>query len=265
MCKKGYKQTEEHRIKVIESIKRSGVRVGRLKGCIAWNKGLTKETDERVRHSSKPRTEETKRKIGLANKGKKFSEERKNKMKETMKKNWQDGKLERVFSDERKLKMSLASKGKPKSEEHKQHLRKPKSDTSKMKGNRIFPSKNTKEEVKIQNLLKQLEIEFFTHQYMEIQHGFKCDILIPSFNTIIECDGDFMHCNPLKYPPNFIRFPTNKKIKTAQEIWEIDRLRTQELKEKDFNVIRLWESEIQNLDLNKFKEILKKQKNEIRI
>jgi len=73
------------------------------KGCIPWNKGLTKETDERVRKYSKPRSEETKKKkslamlkrkeklgyinspetrkkIGLANKGKKLSKEAKRKI-----------------------------------------------------------------------------------------------------------------------------------------------------------------------------------------
>lgn len=44
--------------------------VKKMKGRTAWNKGLTKETDERVRKYSKPMSEETKRKISEANKGK---------------------------------------------------------------------------------------------------------------------------------------------------------------------------------------------------
>lgn len=54
-------------------LKELGTKVGRKKGCVTWNKGLTKETDERVRKCSgenhpnwkKPRSEETKQKIRI--------------------------------------------------------------------------------------------------------------------------------------------------------------------------------------------------------
>jgi len=101
----------------------------------------------------------------------------------------------------------------------------------------ILPIKDTKIEVKTQNFLKQLGIEFFTHQYMKIEHGYQCDILIPSMNMVIECDGDYWH-----------KYPTGK---------EIDHIRTKELLKKGFKVLRLWEFEIKNMDLNKFKGKLK--------
>jgi G:T-mismatch repair DNA endonuclease (very short patch repair protein) len=126
----------------------------------------------------------------------------------------------------------------------------------------ILPMRDTLIEIKIQNFLKSLNMEFFTHQYIkDIEHGYQCDILIPvqegiNQKTIIECDGDFVHCNPLKYSSNFVRFPTGKNIITAEEIWEKDQAKTKELIEKGFKVIRLWESEIEQLDLNKFQEKL---------
>lgn len=99
--------------------------------------------------------------------------------------------------------------------------------------NQILPVKDTKPEVKIQNFLKQLGIEFFTHQYMHIEHGYQCDILIPSKNLVIECDGDYWHS-----------YPTGT---------EIDHIRTSELIAKGFKVLRLWEFEINKMSINEFK------------
>ena len=121
----------------------------------------------------------------------------------------------------------------------------------------IIPTKDTSIEVKIQNFLKQLGMEFFTHQYMKIEHGYQCDILIPIMNLVIECDGDFIHCNPKMYSSNFVRYPSGKKIITAKEIWERDRIRTQELIEKGFKVLRLWGSEIKDMDLDGFEGKIK--------
>jgi len=101
----------------------------------------------------------------------------------------------------------------------------------------IFPLKDTSIEIKIQNFLKQLGIEFFTHQYIkEIEHGYQCDILIPSMNLIVECDGNYWHKYPIRR--------------------DIDNVRTKELIEKGFRVLRLWESEINDMDLNKFREVI---------
>lgn len=112
----------------------------------------------------------------------------------------------------------------------------------------ITPIKDTKIEVKIQEFLKLLNIEFFTHQYTkEITHAYQCDILIPSTRTIIECDGDYWHGNPIKYP-----ILSEKQILQKEK----DEIRTKELIEKGYKVIRLWECDIKALDLNKFQEIL---------
>ena len=95
---------------------------------------------------------------------------------------------------------------------------------------------NSSIEIKIQEFLKKLGITFFTHQYMKIEHGYQCDILIPCMNLVIECDGDYWH-----------KYPIGK---------EVDHVRTKELIEKGFNVLRLWEFEIENMNLNDFKNKL---------
>jgi len=107
-------------------------------------------------------------------------------------------------------------------------------NTEYKKGNApIMPIKDTKIEVKIQNYLKELGIEFLTHQYMNINHGYKCDILIPILNMVIECDGVYWH----KYPVGTER----------------DHIRTKELIEKGFKVLRLWEYDINRMNLKEFK------------
>lgn len=101
-----------------------------------------------------------------------------------------------------------------------------------------FPKKDSRIEIKIQKFLKKLGIEFFTHQYIkEIKHGYQCDILIPSMNLIIECDGDYWH-----------KYPMGRKI---------DHTRTKELLEKGFKVLRLWECEIKKMEIEKFVEVIK--------
>lgn len=90
-------------------------------------------------------------------------------------------------------------------------------------------------EVKIRGFLDSLKIEYFQHKYIsEITHAYQCDIFIPSKNLVIECDGDYWH-----------KYPTGN---------DIDHVRTKELLEKGFKVLRLWEHEIKEMDLNKFQE-----------
>lgn len=93
----------------------------------------------------------------------------------------------------------------------------------------ILPVKDSSIEVKIQNLLKKLGIEFFTHQYMKIEHGYQCDIMIPVQNginqkTIIECFGNYWHNYPISR--------------------EIDIKRCDELRKEGWRVLVLWENEI---------------------
>lgn len=106
----------------------------------------------------------------------------------------------------------------------------------KSRAKQIFPKKDSSIELKIQDYLKQLGIEFFTHQYMNIKHSYQCDIFIPSLNTVVECDGVYWH-----------KYPTRR---------DIDNIRTKELIDNGFRVIRLWEFEINKMTIDKFNSIL---------
>ena len=166
-------------------------------------------------------TEETKRKISAANK-------EKSKGKSKGKDNPFYGKY---HTKETKRKISMANKGKIRTEETKRKLRE-------VRKHQILPIKDTKIELKIQNFLKQLNVEFLTHQYIkEIKHGYQCDILIPSMNLVIECDGNYWHSYPIGN--------------------DIDHIRTSELLQKGFKVLRLWEFEINEMSLANFANLLR--------
>jgi G:T-mismatch repair DNA endonuclease (very short patch repair protein) len=106
----------------------------------------------------------------------------------------------------------------------------------------ITPKKDTSIEIKIQNFLKQLNIDFLTHQYIkDIEHGYQCDILIPVQEgiykkTIIECFGTYWHNYPLGR--------------------EVDIKRCNELREQGFRVLVFWENEINVMELNNLQEVL---------
>lgn len=207
-----------------------------------------------------PRTKEQYEKIGIANaiklKGRKLSTETKKRMAIAKRKRIEE--LGYINSPETRKKLSEIMKRKWANEEitelQRTHIKRQGINTQFKKGHevsektreavrksrakQIFPIKDTKIEVKIQKFLKQLGIEFFTHQRMNIKHSYQCDIFIPSINLIIECDGNYWH----KYP-----------IGTR-----IDHIRTKELISKGFKVLRLWEFEIKNINLNNFELEIKK-------
>lgn len=209
----------------------------------------------------KHHTEETKNKISKANKGhpvpeyvriavSKSNKTRKHPMKgKHLPKEWRN-----LLSEHHRTKRGYSSpmKGKHQTPEANMknrlaHLNPSEEIRKKIREARakqIFPIKDSEPEVKIQNFLKELGIIFQTHRNMnEIKHRYQCDVYIPSLNLIIEVDGDYWHGNPKTYPN-----PTPKQ----QMRIEIDSIRTKELQEKGFKVLRLWESDIKKMDLQTF-------------
>ncbi len=195
----------------------------------SWNKGLTKETNDGVRRSAEAKI--GKKRIDLLYRNlhdnpmkkpeiaKKMSDSSKGKIV------WNKGKKLGKQSPELILKRTEGRRGYKNTKEHNRRIKK-------ARAKQILPVKDTSIEVKIQNFLKELGIEFFTHQYIKIEHGYQCDILIPSMNLVIECDGDYWH----KYPIGN----------------DLDHIRTSELIKKGFKVLRLWEFEIKAMELNEF-------------
>jgi len=253
--------TKEHKEKIKKTmLKRvaEGNQKGLFKkGIIPFYKGkkMPKEARENM---SKGRqgmklSEEHKKNIGLAGIGRIATPETRKKIGDAQKGNHNSPSTEfkkgHKPSKKSRKKISKANKGKhysPSTQYKKGNIpymtgRKHKqSSIDKYKEKRkhmVFPKKDTKIEVKIQNFLKKMEVEFFTHQYMNIEHGYQCDILIPSKNLVIECDGDYWH-----------KYPIGR---------DIDHIRTKELIKEGFKVLRLWEFEIKQMEIKDFKNKMK--------
>lgn len=64
------------------------------------------------------------------------------------------------------------------------------------------------------------------------------DIYIPSIKKVIECHGDYWHCNPLKCSPNYF----NKAVHlTAKEVWDRDAAKKELLEKNGYEVEVIWE------------------------
>ena len=202
--------------------------------------------------TGKKHKETTKELIGKGNLGKKLSEETKKRISESkkgenhpnygkhhseeLKRKISKAKLGKEHSEETRKKMSESQKGSKNHFFGKEHSEESIKKIKKARLKQVLPLKDSSIEVKIQNFLKELGIEYFTHQYMKIEHGYQCDILIPSMNLVVECDGDYWH-----------KYPIGR---------EIDDIRTKELIERGFKVLRIWEYEINKMDINNFKNKL---------
>jgi G:T-mismatch repair DNA endonuclease (very short patch repair protein) len=208
--KKGYKQTKEQLRKL--SFKRKG-----MIRSDEWRKNLSNSLLGNKNGLGRKDSIETRLKKSSSNMGKQHG------FKSGMISHLKDQTYEKVY-------------GLDKAKEIKNKLREGRKNV-------IIPVKDTKIEIKIQNFLTNLGIEFDTHKYINIKHAYQCDIFVPSKKLIIECDGDYWHGNPEKYPA-----PTERQSKQIEK----DKIRTKELKAKKFKIIRLWGKEIDKLNLHEF-------------
>ncbi len=202
---KGKKKSKEHNKKNSES------HIGQ----VAWNKGQKGYGAGRIL------SKETRNLMSKNRKGKNLGQKAWNKNK-TMEESFGEQKAEEL-----KEKISKQTKIAMQDPIIRKQIRE-------ARAKQIFPLNDTSIEIKVQDFLKQLGIEFYTHQHLsEIEHAYQCDILIPAMKLVIECDGDYWH-----------NYPEGK---------EIDHLRTYELQKAGFRVIRLWEREIKQMEVQDLK------------
>jgi hypothetical protein len=71
----------------------------------------------------------------------------------------------------------------------------------------------------------------------------KFDYYVPSLRLLIEYNGDYWHCNPSKYSPDYFN---QKKKKFAFEIWKYDEEKLDLAKKNLYNIVVVWESEHRN-------------------
>lgn len=65
------------------------------------------------------------------------------------------------------------------------------------------------------------------------------DIFIPSENKVVECHGDYWHCNPTLFRPDYY----NRLVHlTAQQIWNRDKQKQEVLEKLGYKVEVVWEN-----------------------
>jgi len=227
------------------------------KGYTPWNKGLTKETDERMIKVSETLTGrkqslETVLKRAKSNTGKKRSEETKQRIRDGQKrgKTGYRFKLGHVVSEKTRRKLSKAlegrtvpwSKGKPRSKETRDKIseslkghtfnlgRKIHSEESKAKirAARLkqrLPQKDTKIEVAIQGELNRRGVVYKKH--VPLLGKYQVDVLIDPL-IVIECNGDYWHSEEM----------------WDGKTWARDRQKKRLLEEAGYSVHYFWGSEI---------------------
>lgn len=224
------------------------------KGHVPWHAGKKREpfSDETRRkmseaHKGKKHTEETKRKIsenqmGENNSfhGKKHSGKFKHRMSIRMlgEKNPRHGKK---LSDKTKQKISASNKGKPAwnrgkktgplSEEHKRKLSNANKGNIKLRVARlkqVFPKKDSSIEVAMQEELDRRNI--FYEKHTSVCDVCQPDIMFSEEKVAVFADGDYWHSKDFK----------NGKI------WKRDRHQDCVLKENGWFSLRFWGSEIRD-------------------
>jgi len=126
---------------------------------------------------------------------------------------------------------------------------------------KVFGSQNKKFVSKIQNrVFKELKNHcavLADNKSIHIPNKkkfYNCDIVFKEKMKIIEIFGDYWHCNPKTYKSDYYNGSIGK---TAKEIWEYDEQKIINLESKGWQVLILWEKDI-NKDFDKIIKEAKK-------
>jgi G:T-mismatch repair DNA endonuclease (very short patch repair protein) len=79
----------------------------------------------------------------------------------------------------------------------------------------------------------------------------KYDIFLTDFNTLIEYNGDYWHCNPNKYKSDYYN---KKKSMFAWELWNQDKKKKELAEKNGYKLFTIWESDYKfnkQIEINK--------------
>lgn len=174
-------------------------------GISTWNKGLTAETDVRLKN------------MGLKNRGRKASEKTKQKQRENMFKRIKNGEI---------------LHNKPHSEKTKEKLRE---STAKLWSEGVF-NRVSSIHVKMRDFLNSLSLKSEFKEEFQVKY-FSLDFAFPDAKIGIEVDGDYYHVNPKFYP--------NGPISAIQKRnFGRDKAKNKFLSQNGWILLRFWECEI---------------------
>lgn len=179
----------------------------------SWNSGLSKDSDARIK------------KISDERKGIVFKQTHKNKLKEARANHPLKARHVTKHTDESKKKMREATINRW------------------QKGD--FNFKKTSIEKKVEQWLLDNKIDF---QFQYNIDYFIADFACLNEKILIECQGDFFHCNP-----HFEKYKNPKYEVQKRNIFR-DKIKKEKYKQLGWKLIELWESDINS---GEFKNILK--------
>jgi len=211
-------------------LKRSNASIGAKNGMYGKsgpNKGLTKENSEKIKNSAIKISSTRKR---LYEKGVLDTSGEMNGM--YGKKSWNSGLTK--YTDER-----IANMCNSMSEGSKKRWKNYTEEEKNLVIGRLTlacnkAKKDTSIEIKIENLLIELDIKY-EKQYRISKWVF--DFYLIDLNTIIECQGDYWHANPLLFEESKLN---NIQLKNIDR----DKRKRLFIEENEINTIFLWENEI---------------------
>jgi very-short-patch-repair endonuclease len=215
--------TDEHRINMSLSTKKQ------------WQNPEIRKKHREANLKKPPMSEETRNKISAANLGKKLS----------------DGTRAKIG------RAGLGRKHSPETiEKIKAALHRPEIAARVAYGARQVRSKKESASERIlQGWTRRTGLEFIVHKWMHIPHAYPCDIFIPSKNLVIEFDGCAYHGCKICYPEGYWdRWPRRKKL--IEELSKRDVLRTEELKQSGFSILRIKGHELKKMTFDDFVKLL---------
>jgi very-short-patch-repair endonuclease len=246
-AQKGHKQTKETIEKRLATRRERGTlgMSGKHHTQKAKNLISQSKTNKPSSNKGKKRTPEQINIMRLIRQGKKLSEQHKKSISEGLNsfyKNNASPNKGKKHSEEYKKIMSNALVGRIFSEAHIRKLKDSWKDPERIKKmlehNPQFC--DTQPELFMKEILASLNIKYEHNKRMNIPHSYLCDFYLPEYNFIIECDGILFHAHPSRFKAEDI-VPLIKM--TAKEKWEEDAIRTKELQEAGYKVLRFWENE----------------------
>ena len=116
----------------------------------------------------------------------------------------------------------------------------------------------TKPEIKVENYLIQHNVNYDYSCIMKLSENkcFQYDFIIHNKRILIEVQGDYWHGNPNLY--NYDGSGGKIKLNEMQkQKIELDKIKEQVAIDHGFQIIYIWESEINNNDFSKLMSILK--------
>jgi len=120
---------------------------------------------------------------------------------------------------------------------------------------------SSKLETSVQEILNKMGVTYTTQFCLKINKMRRFyDFLLVDIKLIIEVNGDYWHANPKLYERTDI---LNYKfgIKTAEDIWNKDKIKKDLAEKKGYHLMYIWESEIHENEYNLEDFVITKIKN----